>query len=364
MPKVSIVLPTYNGEKYLRESIDSIIGQTFSDWELIIVNDCSTDNTQKIIDEYVARDNRIKCIINKTNQKLPESLNIGFRKAKGEFLTWTSDDNMYLPEALGVMLEYMQNYKDCVMVCSAMNMIDADGEYLHKHYEYLYERMLYNDCVGACFLYRKCVIKDVGEYDPSFFLVEDYEYWLRILFHYGKIHYIDIVLYLYRVHDLSLTATRKEKISSQLQFLRQHHIVDIIDGLRDKTEILTQIYCEMKKANAISSDIKERFYNIIPELRYEKEITAADDYVMYGAGNYGKRAYEKYRDHIICFVDTDCNKIGRKLEDKDILSLSSETLKNIEQPYFIMITVAPVNVYSCIVKLKECGIYEYVLYLD
>ena len=114
MPKVSIVLPVYNGEKYLRESLDSILTQTFSDWELIIVNDCSTDGTQNIIEEYVSKDSRIRTIKNSINQKLPESLNIGFRISTGEYLTWTSDDNMYRPEALEVMTNYLDREKDCI----------------------------------------------------------------------------------------------------------------------------------------------------------------------------------------------------------------------------------------------------------
>ncbi len=78
MPKVSIVLPTYNGEKYIRESVESIINQSFTDWELIIVDDCSTDHTAMIVDQYASEDFRIKVIHNKKNQKLPQSLNIGF----------------------------------------------------------------------------------------------------------------------------------------------------------------------------------------------------------------------------------------------------------------------------------------------
>lgn len=88
MPEISIVLPTYNGEKYLKQSIESILGQTYTDWELIVVNDCSTDSTQEIIDFYRKKDTRIRTIFNYTNQKLPESLNIGFREAKGEYFTW------------------------------------------------------------------------------------------------------------------------------------------------------------------------------------------------------------------------------------------------------------------------------------
>ena len=96
----SIVLPTYNGEEFLSNSIESVINQTFQDWELIIVNDCSTDNSLSIAEEYFKKDNRIRIINNAENKKLPESLNIGFREAKGDYFTWTSDDNEYYPNAI------------------------------------------------------------------------------------------------------------------------------------------------------------------------------------------------------------------------------------------------------------------------
>ena len=94
MPKVSIVLPTYNGSKFLSRSIESVQEQAETDWELIIVNDCSTDNTLDIAQKYAQQDKRISVITNEQNKKLPASLNVGFSRAKGKYLTWTSDDIM------------------------------------------------------------------------------------------------------------------------------------------------------------------------------------------------------------------------------------------------------------------------------
>ena len=118
MPKVSIVLPTYNGEEYISNAIESIINQTYNDWELIIVNDCSNDNTLDIINKYALADSRISIIINNQNMKLPESLNIGFRNAKGDYLSWTSDDNMYDSKAIEKMVHYLDSNPNDNMVCS------------------------------------------------------------------------------------------------------------------------------------------------------------------------------------------------------------------------------------------------------
>ena len=99
---VSIVLPTFNGEEFLAQSIESVLKQSYKNLELIIVNDCSTDSTPRIIEEFAKKDSRIKIIHNAINQKLPRSLNIGFNAASGEYWTWTSDDNYYLENAIEI----------------------------------------------------------------------------------------------------------------------------------------------------------------------------------------------------------------------------------------------------------------------
>src|SRR5688572_20908989 len=106
---VSIVLPTFNGSRYLAESIESCLAQTYRAWELIIVDDCSTDETPSIIKSFEARDSRIRSIRNQKNLKLPGSLNAGFAEAKGALFTWTSDDNLYRPNALEVMVAEIES---------------------------------------------------------------------------------------------------------------------------------------------------------------------------------------------------------------------------------------------------------------
>src|SRR5690606_22425727 len=111
-PFVSIVLPTYNGARYLAQSIESCINQTYTQWELIIVDDASTDDTPAIISHYVQLDSRIRTVRHSTNRKLPAALNTGFDMARGEYFTWTSDDNYYRPEALGVMVAFLESRAD------------------------------------------------------------------------------------------------------------------------------------------------------------------------------------------------------------------------------------------------------------
>lgn len=127
-PEISIVMPVYNGERYLREAVESVIGQNFTEWELIFVNDCSTDKTSAIMEEYRAKDERIRIIHNETNQKLPRSLNIGFLHAEGNYFTWTSDDNKYKPQALRKMHSYLEKHRDIGLVYADMDYIDESGK--------------------------------------------------------------------------------------------------------------------------------------------------------------------------------------------------------------------------------------------
>ena len=114
-PLVSIILPVYNGQKYLRQAMASCLGQTYKNIELIVVDDCSTDSTPEIVRSFT--DSRVRYIRNEQNQRLPRSLNIGFAQARGEFFTWTSDDNYYRPEAIGRMVEYLQTHQADFVYC-------------------------------------------------------------------------------------------------------------------------------------------------------------------------------------------------------------------------------------------------------
>src|SRR3984957_2046626 len=123
-PLISIVLPTYNGAHYLRKSVDSCLAQTFTDFELIIVDDCSSDDTGIIADQYAAQDPRVRVIHNDFNKKLPLSLNTGFEQARGIYHSWTSDDNYYAPEALEALVWELRAHPDVDLVYTDYYLVD------------------------------------------------------------------------------------------------------------------------------------------------------------------------------------------------------------------------------------------------
>lgn len=216
---ISIVLPVYNGEKYLRESIESILSQTYKSWELIIVDDCSTDSSAEIAREYVNRDERVHYYRNENNLRLPRNLNRGFKLARGNYLTWTSDDNRFKSTALEKMYYALESKKDAQFVFASCRVIDGEG----KPIEYMMvdnkrkKQIIGHNVVGACFMYTRKVYEEIGEYDPEFVLVEDYDYWQRISAKFNVVT-INEILYEYRWHAGALTSTlRKEEFNKTLE---------------------------------------------------------------------------------------------------------------------------------------------------
>jgi glycosyltransferase involved in cell wall biosynthesis len=203
-PLVSIVLPVYNGEKYLSQSIESCLNQTYNNLELIIVNDCSKDKTLEISGLYAAKDNRIKIINNLKNMKLPASLNIGHKVAKGNFITWTSDDNFYELNAIEELLQALLK-KQVDIVYSDICLVNDIGDKIREVKFVPFENIIFGNFIGSCFLYSRSVFDRNNGYDENLFLVEDYDFWLRATLH-SRFYQLQKRLYNYRIHQGSLTS--------------------------------------------------------------------------------------------------------------------------------------------------------------
>lgn len=233
MKKISIVLPVHNGEKYISQAIESVLQQSYENWELIIVNDCSIDGTSRIINDYEKKDTRIRVYNNDKNLKLPATLNVGFSYAKGDYFTWTSDDNILLPQFLEVLNRYLNDNEQVDFVYSDYIGIDSEGNELGVRHMLEPENMIYQNSVGASFLYRRKIYDEIGGYSPEWFLVEDYEYWLRVYKRYRMMHVEDI-LYQYRFHDQSLSKTRLESIIQQTFKMKLYHLPYIAQKIVNK----------------------------------------------------------------------------------------------------------------------------------
>ena len=236
-PLISIILPVFNGEKYLAKAIKSCLEQTYETIEVIVVNDCSTDNTLAIVNEFVAQDSRVRLINNSENKRLPASLNIGHKEAKGEYLTWTSDDNIYQKDAIYKMYNTSKESNSDIIYCDYL-IIDDEGVITGQAKLKPIEYLMFYGVIGACFLYKKEVYDRNKGYNENLFLVEDYDFWLRAMKHSTYCKIDNPGYYLYRYHENSLTTRMKFDENLKNQFLS--NLSDLYDNLFTDSRIKTK----------------------------------------------------------------------------------------------------------------------------
>lgn len=212
-PRVSIIMPVHNGARWLVDAIDSVLGQDFRDFELILVDDASRDASPAIMADAVARDARVRLITVDANVGLPAALNRGFSAARGALHSWTSDDNLLRPQMLARLVATLDANPGADVAYADFMLIDEDGAELGRSRVGPIERLLHGNNVGACFLYRAAVTEALNGYDTGLFGVEDYDFWLRAAqrFRFVELHED---LYLYRKHGGSLTNQRAERIQA------------------------------------------------------------------------------------------------------------------------------------------------------
>lgn len=238
---VSIVLPTYNGSRFIGSTIESVIAQTYTNWELLVVDDCSTDNVMAIVERYAALDNRIRLIRHECNRKLPASLNSGFAQSRGEYLTWISDDNYFHPDAISEMVGYLRRNPAVDMVYTDYEVVDESNRSVETIAVLPPEQLLRKNCVGASFLYKRSVMEAIGNYSGDSYMAEDYDYWLRCFCEFRMEPYHK-VLYYYRRHRSSLSCRhiRNVKRVANLVLLRHIHRVKGISA-DHKAEALIRV---------------------------------------------------------------------------------------------------------------------------
>lgn len=202
--KVSVIMPIYNEEKYLSEAIDSILMQDYTAWELIIVNDASTDRSEEIVKSY--KDNRIRYFTYKENRGNPYAQNLGMKEARGEYILAFAGDDVAYPNMLRCQVEYLDAHPECIHVQGTMDLIDENSNILQKQIGSKYKTdleirayELFGNCVtGGASMFRKDVLNKYGlEYDLEAVVSQDYLLWINML-PYGEFVCIDETVFQYR----------------------------------------------------------------------------------------------------------------------------------------------------------------------
>lgn len=187
-PVVSIVLPTYNRVSLLSRAVESIVGQTFQNWELIIINDASTDGTRHTIDALTKKDPRIKPIHNAKNNypDISKTLNDGLAKAKGKYIARLDDDDYWCdPDKLKKQVDFLESHADYVIIGGGTIVIDENDNERFRYLkletdEAIRSRALFaNPFTHSTVMFRRDVAREVGGYG-SFKNAEDWDLWLRM----------------------------------------------------------------------------------------------------------------------------------------------------------------------------------------
>lgn len=215
-PIVSVVMSVYNDEKYVSLAIDSILNQSHKNFEFIIINDGSTDETLEILKEYEAKDSRI-VLIDQENKGLTKSLNIGIKKANGKYIARMDSDDISHPQRLQKQVEFLEINQEYGLVGTNVEKIDANGNHIEfnttKYTNEGIQKTLYTrNCFahGSVMINKELVAKDLY-YDEEFKYAQDYRLWAKIAKKF-KVANLQDSLYKLRLHENSIS---KEKIEQQ-----------------------------------------------------------------------------------------------------------------------------------------------------
>ncbi|WP_295541011.1 glycosyltransferase [uncultured Thiohalocapsa sp.] len=222
-PSVSIIMPTHNANTgFLHAAITSCLEQTHRGWELIIVDDGSTNESPAVIAEYVASDERIRCLRHPAKRRLPAALNSGIAQARGAFLTWLSDDDLFRPRALECLLDFLSSHPDIDIVYSDYSLLYADGSVGERVRVGQPEELGIRKPVGICYLARYHAFASTG-FSEEFFLAEDLDFWIRAFmrFRLAPVH-CDLAFYRQHAQTLTNTQSRAKILAVHQRILDRH----------------------------------------------------------------------------------------------------------------------------------------------
>lgn len=223
VPTISVLLPVYNAERFLSEAIDSILQQTFTDFELLLLNDGSTDRSEDIINAYA--DPRIVYIRNEINKGIIYTLNKGLDLSKGKYIARMDSDDISKPERFQKQVLFLESVNADVVACT-VEMIDAAGRHLppwkddltHTSFQSIKAFLPKNNCIAHPSILGKATILKTYQYSKDQKEAEDYDLWLRLVADGKEVTKLNEPLLQYRFLEASLT--RKEGLKAADRLFR------------------------------------------------------------------------------------------------------------------------------------------------
>jgi glycosyltransferase involved in cell wall biosynthesis len=213
VPRVSVVLPVYNGAAYVVEAVESVLSQTFHDFELVIIDDGSTDTTRELLAPLANRDNRLSIRV-EPRRGLVGSLNFGISIARAPLIARMDADDAALPSRFAAQVAYLDAHPDCVAVGTSILKVDAQGRSKSSPLRQTprFDPLAFPPEIGGIphptAMMRRSAVVDIGGYRPHFYNAEDRDLWAR-LWQVGRIHQLPEVGLHYRVHAGSVTRLKQ-----------------------------------------------------------------------------------------------------------------------------------------------------------
>lgn len=234
-PMVSILMPVYKTAPYLREAMDSILSQTFADYELIVLNDCSPDNADEILDTY--SDSRIVRYKGEKNVGLSNILNVGIEMAQGKYIARMDSDDLSSPDRLQVQVDYLESHPEIDLVSVGMQLFGAKNEVWVREQnpdKVKINALFHSPILHASSVWRRERFEENGlrfrqEMVPS----EDYDLWTRALVKGLKLVNLRQVLYKYRIHPAQAT-TRTDLTAEKDRIVQQNYLRATLPSLSEK----------------------------------------------------------------------------------------------------------------------------------
>jgi glycosyltransferase involved in cell wall biosynthesis len=239
---ISVLMPAYNASSYIGKAIDSVLEQSFKEFELIIIDDGSTDSTAQIIRSYT--DTRI-VLIQQPNSGVAGALNFGLKRAKAEYIARFDADDICYPQRLDYQFEFMRNNPDCVVLGSGVDYVDADGNFVFSYMPLGYteeqiKALDYSRCpfIHSSVIFRKSAIMEAGGYNQHAHNFEDHFLWLNIK-NRGKFYNLEKSLVKVRLNPGSVTIDEKWRVKEFIKI--KYRSLKELDVSKEDGERLLEI---------------------------------------------------------------------------------------------------------------------------
>jgi glycosyltransferase involved in cell wall biosynthesis len=268
-PSVSVLMSVYNGEHYLQEAVESVLQQTYTDYEFIIIEDGSRDDTWAILTEYASRDQRVVLVQNQENLGLTKSLNLGLTQAKGKYIARQDADDISLPSRLACQVDFLEKNPEIGVVGTQMEIMDESENKVDafsvpcSHSMIAWTLLFDRSFAHPSVVMRKEVLDQSGGYNASFKVAQDHELWTRLV-ELTRFANLSETLVRYRTHEDAICRKRAAEQSANVLLARQQ-IVSRVTGKEFPLEVFAWLKRSQSKKEMLSDGQIKKVIALIME---------------------------------------------------------------------------------------------------